>query len=163
MSRRSHEIRPRWFRQADADDVLHVERSVFGQTQGRRDQLLEWVAQPNHLAIVAEKHHRIVGFLLGVHHAEKQAFRIVNVAVHPHHRRQGAASLLLAYLLHHAERFTSRTLRAIVPERALDFQLFLKSRGFQAVRTQRGHFPESGQDAYLFTLQTPAEVEPLPF
>jgi hypothetical protein len=45
-------------RQADADDLLHVEHCVFGRTQGDVRQLLAWAEKPSSLAIVAEKHHR---------------------------------------------------------------------------------------------------------
>jgi predicted N-acetyltransferase YhbS len=82
VSRRSHQLRVRWMRQADADDMLYVERCVFGRTQGDVRQLLEWTEKPTSLAIVAEKHHRIIGYLLARHRTRAEKVRILNIAVH---------------------------------------------------------------------------------
>ena len=81
MSRRSHDITPRPMHQADAHDMLHVERCVFGRTQGDVRQLLEWVEKPTSLALVAEKHHRIIGYLLARHRSKTQTACIRNVGV----------------------------------------------------------------------------------
>jgi hypothetical protein len=95
---RSHQITTLWLRQTDLEDVLAVEKATFAKTQGKANDLLEWIEEPTNFGIVAEKHNRVVGYLLATGSRKKPLVKIINATVHPHRRSQGAATQLLDQL-----------------------------------------------------------------
>lgn len=150
----------RWMRQRAAIRVLDLERTVFGRTVGHVDHLIDWLETPGNMGVVVDSGDDVRGYLLARVVQKDNLIKILNLGVHPGHRRRSLALLMFAFAFHHNP---TATLNAMIPERAVECQLFLKAKGFKMVGVHKNYFPESGQDAYRFIKEQPASVEKLPF
>lgn len=78
-----------------------------------------------------------------------------NLAVAPTWRRQGVGSALVKEAVRRAGLcWDAVELTALVRERNLSAQLFLRSSGFTATQVLRGVYNQTGEDAYLFRLRS---------
>lgn len=117
--------------------------------------------------LVAVSNGKVIGYVIYSRMgSEGEAFvKIDNIAVAATHRREGVASALAGEALRRTTRDSdSARIDAMVRERNLAAQLFLRANGFKAIQTLRNQFEETGEDAYLFRRHfgaaSPAPQEP---
>lgn len=129
----------------DHTEVLNIEASSFDEPWQEED-LLHCLQQRNTIGFVAEYGEKVVGF--EVHEMHKKRLHLINFAVHPAYRRMDVGGQMVRKLvskLHFSKRYL---LTLDVRETNLPAQLFFKAQKFDAVRVMRGHFEDTGEDAY---------------
>lgn len=87
-----------------------------------------------------------IGYIL--YELNRAVVTILNLAVHPSHRRQGIAGSVIRKL---QTRPRYKPIEAFVHEENLDAQLFFKACGFVAVDVWQHYYEDDGRDAYQFT------------
>lgn len=139
----------RWMIRRDMAEVFRIERDSF-EFAWTEEDFLEALRKRNYIGMVAEADDRIVGFMVYALH--KAHLQVVNFAVHPDYRRRGVGAQLVAKMRSklHAYRRTELTLA--VRESNLAAQLFFRKTGFKAAEVLRGHYEDSGEDAYSMWL-----------
>ncbi len=151
-------IHMRWMIRRDMPEVIAIEAASFEYAWTEKN-FLDCLRQRNCIGMVVEHGDKIIGFMIyGLHYTK---LSVINLAVHPSWRQRGGlwwddgyaagvgssmAAKLIGKLSSH--RRTSITLE--VRESNLAAQMFFRSCGFKAVRTLRGWFEDSGEDAYRF-------------
>jgi len=131
----------------DMPEVLEIERQSFAAPWAEQD-FLRCIGQRNCIGMVAEQGEEVVGFMVyQLHHGK---LHLMDLAVHPAHRRWGIGAQMVAKLVsklslsHRRKRIT-----LIVAETNLGAQLFFRAQGFRALRVLRGHLNDGAEDAYL--------------
>lgn len=133
----------------DLSQVLDIEERKPGQRWQQHDFLPVFLSYHTD-GWVAEANGEVVGFMVFkvAHQEERPAtITILNLIVAPYWRRRGIASGMVEHLCEELMKPDSR-LRSVVPESDLATQLFLRAKGFEAIRVLRGRYGD--QDAYLF-------------
>lgn len=120
-------------------DILAIERVSF-DVQWDEHDFMRTLKHRNAAMLVAE-HFGVAGF--AVRRLHKATCDILNFAVHPSCRREGAGAALIACL---AKR--GRPLTATVREANLTAQMFFRSQGFKVNSILRRHYGD--EDGYLF-------------
>ncbi|MDX9999927.1 MAG: ribosomal protein S18-alanine N-acetyltransferase [Polyangia bacterium] len=122
-----------WSRQALADE-LDRPWSIFRVLKGRGGELLAYL---NYWVVYDEVH-------------------VLNVATHPSHRRRGYARLLLGQMVLLARKNACREVQLEVRPSNLAARRLYESLGFAKVGVRPGYYPDSGEDALLYRLETGA-------
>ncbi len=109
----------------------------------------DFLARPGHGALVALGEQRVVGFV--VYRADRAGRRLhlVRIGVAPRWQRRRIGTRMVNQLRDGLRAVPDVTLGALVPERRLDLQCFLRTVGFRAVRVCPGCFG-NGDDGYWF-------------
>lgn len=79
-----------------------------------------------------------------------KSHHLVDVGVRPDRRRRGMGRLMMAAFQRHVRSMPSKGIGALLSERALEGQLFLRACGFRAVAVMRGTFEAGLADGYWF-------------
>ncbi len=131
----------------DLREVLRIELDSFAHPWSEQD-FLEHLANPQSVAIVAERDDRIVGYVVFGIGKLKPWVQLYSCVVCRNFRRRGLGSEMVTCLMRGA---TARKLGGVtvkVPERNLDAQLFFRQLGFRAFKTLPAYLSD-GQDAYV--------------
>ncbi len=136
----------RWMIRRDMVEVLSIDAAGSAPAMGE-DAILSNLRQRNTIGMVVEVGEKIVGFM--IYRLEKRRLDLVRLHVHPDHRRQGIASIMLNKLIGKLSEHRRVAIVADVPEECLDVQLFFKA---TAVRATGVHAPE-GVTCYKFKYQ----------
>jgi len=112
---------------------------------------LGWECNGGHVAV---REGRIVGFLLYQGDRARRCLHLVRLAVLPVWRRRQIGSQLVQYIRERLQTFPDVKLWALVHERQLPVQCFLRANGFRAIRVCRGYHDDGQSDAYLFERMT---------
>ena len=125
---------------------IHQAASPWGWS---RTRIRDFLRSRGGYGLVAESCGAVVGFALITMRRPTQEIR--EFVVDSEYRGLGVGSALMAKL---ATRLGSswEAIRFDVRETDLPCQLFLQSHGFLARRVLRGHFPDSGEDAFEMVL-----------
>lgn len=83
-------------------------------------------------------------------HLEAKCHILVDVGVRPDRRRRGVGALMMAAFQRHVRSMPSKGIGALLSERALEGQLFLRACGFRAVDIVHGAFDGGQADGYWF-------------
>lgn len=135
------ECRP--FRPGDLAGLAEIERSSFPSAWSER-VLRRQIRQPRASCLVLELGDRIAGFFLFAE--EPDGLHLINLAVHPRHRREGLASHALELLESMAaERGAARVVLE-VRESNLAAQLLYRKAGYLAVEIVPRYY--GNEDAY---------------
>lgn len=97
--------------------------------------------------LVAEKLHKIVGFLIGVKTSSVTA-RILMLTVAENHRREGIGSTLLHNLLKELSNQNIKYIELEVSTTNYQAIKFYQRHGFETINVQ-SNFYQNGEDAYL--------------
>lgn len=119
-----------------------------------------FAASGNTGGLLAQRGRRLVGFLLYAIHVEEVALTLVAIYVTSAQRRRGIGSALLAVLGQQLQAAGAAGVHALVGERDLAAQLFLRANGFRAVRVLPAAFAGGADDGYCF--ERPAAPPPEP-
>lgn len=136
----------RWMLKWDMPEVLQVEQESFN-FPWYEEEFLRHMNARNCISMVAELGEKVVGLM--VYKMQPTKLHILNLAVHPEHRRQHIGTQMVQKLVSKlsSHRRTSITLE--VRETNLPSQLFFRDAGFRAVRVLRGFYDDTGEDAYF--------------
>jgi ribosomal protein S18 acetylase RimI-like enzyme len=105
--------------------------------------------------ILAECGTRVPGLLLYALHPQEGAVTVLIVEVSPDLRRRGIGSALLADLRYRLQAAGAVRIDALVNERDLAAQLFLRASGFRAARVLPAAFAGGADDGYCFECRLP--------
>jgi len=142
-------LQVRWLIQTDIPAVLEIERGSFVRPW-TADEFKKVLAHNNCVGIVSETAGRVTGFV--IYEIFRSKVQLLNVAVHPRHRRKGYGSAMLAQIVSRLEPGRQESVVGEVRESNLPAQLFLRHNGFRAVEILRDYFKDEGEDGYLFEL-----------
>lgn len=109
-------------------------------------------AEPHHGGFLAQYHEQVIGFVLYRAERRQRRLYLVRLAVLPGWRRRQVGSRLVQRLCWWLRPVPDVRLTALVHERALSLQCFLRANGFRVVRICKGHFDAGASDGYLFEL-----------
>jgi ribosomal-protein-alanine N-acetyltransferase len=132
------------------DDVLRVERAVFGDPWPRRFFEEELRARES-VACAVRHQGRLAGYLLGWSLPEE--LHLGNLAVAPEYHRRGVATFLLRWIMDEAR--ARRALRIALEVRTSNFaaQELYRAHGFEAVALRKGYYQDSGEDALVMVCE----------
>jgi ribosomal-protein-alanine N-acetyltransferase len=140
-------LRVRGLISPDIPAALEIERGSFVKPW-TEDEFKRVLAHNNCVGIVAEAGKKVTGFV--IYEMFRSKVRLLNVAVHPKHRRRGYGSAMIAQIVGKLEMGRQESVVGEVCESNLPVQLFLRHNGFQAVEILRGYFKDKDEDLYLF-------------
>jgi len=140
----------------DMADVLRIERASFEQEWSEED-FLNCLRQRNCIGMVAEHDSEVVGFMVyGLH---KSRLQIMNFAVAPSYRRMGIGHQMIDKLVNKLSQQRRQEILVDLRETNLAAQLFFQNQKFRAIRVVRGHFDDTGEDAYLFAYRMDGDYQ----
>jgi ribosomal-protein-alanine N-acetyltransferase len=144
--------------------VLEIEAGTF-EFPWSEQEFIRCLRQRNCIGMVAESNEKVVGFM--VYELHKNRLHVLNIAVHPDHRRTGIGNAMIEKLVSKLS-FQRRTRILLeIRETNLDAQLFFKNLEFRAISVLRDFYDDSTEDAYLMQYRYRAnslesDVESLP-
>jgi ribosomal-protein-alanine N-acetyltransferase len=139
------EIILRPFSEADLTTVLVIEESSFSSPWTKASFVHE-LQSPHSRLTVAERAGVVVGYICCWHVADE--VQILNVAVHPGHRRQGIADFLLRSALAVGRQQGAQSANLEVRRSNLSAIQLYKKFGFREVAVRRGYYAD-GEDALI--------------
>ena len=128
------------------EDVLRVERTVFGDPWPRRFFEEELRARES-VACAARHRDRLAGYLLAWSLPEE--LHLGNLAVAPEYQRRGVAGFLLRWLMTAARERRARRITLEVRTSNFAAQELYRAHGFAAVALRKGYYQDSGEDALV--------------
>ena len=140
----SSRIRPAT--EADLPAILDIERAVFSDPwslESFRSLLAD-------IMTVAQSEGVVVGYLVARHAADSGD--IMNIAVHPDHRRQGIGWALVEDSLQRLAAVGVKTVSLGVRESNAAAQRLYERMGFTAVGKTRGYYREPREDAVVMRM-----------
>jgi ribosomal-protein-alanine N-acetyltransferase len=132
-----------WLTKQELPTVLEIERLSFDNP---------WVEQDfrsclqHSFCLTMESAGEVVGFV--VYELNKKNFTILNLAVHPDHRRQGVGANLIDHLKVKLTKYCRKSLSLLLRESSSPAQKFFASQAFKAVQLVRSYYKDTGEDAY---------------
>lgn len=140
-------VQHRWMLKRDMDEVLWIERTQF-EFPLTSEELLAFLRKKNNIGMVAESGDEIVGHCL--YGLQRDCIHIASLAVAPGLCRQGIGRQMIERLKDKLGNHRRSSLMAIVRERNVDAQLFLRSMEFDWTETIRSQYSGCADDAYAF-------------
>jgi tRNA threonylcarbamoyl adenosine modification protein YeaZ/ribosomal-protein-alanine acetyltransferase len=128
------------------EDVLRVERTVFGDPWPRRFFEDELRARES-LARVVLHGAELAGYLLAWSLPEE--IHLGNLAVAPEYQRRGVGSFMLRWLMDEARSRRARRIALEVRTSNFAAQELYRTHGFETVVLRRGYYQDSGEDALV--------------
>lgn len=150
------DVQIRWLIRRDMPEVMTIERASFPLPWDDEDFLI-CLRTRNCIGMVAEANHKVVGFM--IYELHNSRIHILNFAVDPEARRQGVGRQMVKRLFDKLTMQRRREIRLTVRESNLVAQLFFAAMTFRATYVDRGHFEDTGEDAYHFRYTLPAEKQ----
>lgn len=135
----------RWMVSRDMPEVLAIEDARFRSPLSESDTL-KLLRRRNVIGMAATHREAVVGFM--IYELHKDHLRVLDFAVHPAWERKGVGRQMAARLAEKLSPARREWIEMTVRESNLDGQLFLRAEGFRAVEVLRGHYPDTGEDAY---------------
>lgn len=148
----------RWMIRRDIKQVLEIEQACFGHLAMSKKQLSELLQARNVIGLVVEEDYEITGYC--IYSLHKHFLLLEHIAVA--YKREGIGTMFVDRLKNKLEAIRRSRIVAIVNERNLPAQMFLKSCGFVCNRVSRDGYESSDgtfEDAYAFDWAITAEVE----
>jgi [ribosomal protein S18]-alanine N-acetyltransferase len=149
-----NEIRLRRLAYSDLPSVLGIERRSF-QTPWSLAMFVLELSKPSGICLAAVHEDTLIGYLVCSRYAD--VWHLMNIAVHPDHRRQGIARRLLEGLFEEAGDDARYTLEVRTSNRGAIamYERF----GFRRAGHRRRYYHDNGEDAVIMWLETPSVVE----
>lgn len=141
----------RWLIRKDMPSVMKIERESF-DFPWTEDDFIRSLRQRNVIGMVVEHLEVVVGFM--IYELRPNSISLWSIAVHPEFRRVGLGRALIEKLF---TKTTGKRNKIVLEcrERNVGAQLFLRDQGFLAIGVLREFYPETNEDAYLFTWHAP--------
>jgi [ribosomal protein S18]-alanine N-acetyltransferase len=142
----------RWMIRRDLFDVVQIELRSHEYPWTEED-FLTVLRQRECIGMVAEHAHEIAGFM--IYELHKSWLRLLNFAVEPAYRRNGVGTAMLERMKEKLSQQRRHAIALAVRESSLSAQLFFKSQGFRSACVVRGHYEDTGEDAYEMVFALP--------
>ncbi len=136
----------RWMIRRDMPEVMAIEQAVFEHPWTERE-FSDELRRRNSIGMVLERADEIHGYV--VYRLNSRDLEILNLAVHPEHRRLMLGTALMDKLKAKLSPERRCRLTADVRESNLDAQLFFRELGFRAVAIKPRRF-DNDEAAYRF-------------
>lgn len=140
----------RRLRTQDLSQVSKIEGLSFPEPWSKQE-FVATLKLPQVVGYVVEIDKEIIGYIIFEIIANAECYHILNLAVSPDWRRQGAGRALLQKILSESDWLS---ISLMVSDRNLDCHLFLKKMAFEAFSVARDYFAED-HDAYEFMYLRP--------
>lgn len=140
----------RWLIRRDLPYVLDIEAASFEYAWVEED-FVACLRERNCIGMVAEHGATIAGFM--IYELHKYKLHVLNFAVSPAWRRRGVGRQLVEKLVSKLSSHRRVSVTLDVRESNLAAQKFFGSQGFRAKQVLRGHYEDSGEDAYRMELR----------
>lgn len=140
----------RWLLKSDMAAVLEIEQATY-DSPWTRDDFDQCQNYHRNVSVVYEVQGDVAGYLFYMHH--KKAIEILNLAVDPEYLRQGIGAEFIELLKRKLGSMSKKRLVAIVREKNVAAQMFLKSQGFLCMAIIDGHHTDEtvpDEPAYEF-------------
>ncbi|MCC7424354.1 MAG: GNAT family N-acetyltransferase [Planctomycetaceae bacterium] len=142
----------RWLIRRDFPAVLNIEQ-LGNPPYWTEEDFLNALRRKNCIGMVATKPcddgtAEPLGFM--VYELDKGSLTIVNFAVHPAFRRKGIGRAMVNRLIDKLNQQRRHSFFVRTRESNLVAQRFFSACGLRAEWVDRGHFEDTGEDAYLF-------------
>lgn len=139
----------------DLDDVLAIEKASFHTPWSRGAFRYELTQNRVARSLVVRAGGELLGYLCLWEIGHE--IHITNLAVHPRHRRRGAARALLGTVLEDARRkHVELVFLEVRPTNAEALALY-ESLGFQVIGRRKGYYFDTGEDALVMEARLAAE------
>lgn len=135
----------RWMIRRDLPDVLAIENASF-EFPWCEEKFLRILGQQNHIGMVAEHNKHIIGTY--IYALRRDWIELLTFAVQPEFRGRGLGRLMIAKLVGKLSAKRRTRIVLYLRETNLPAQLFFRAVGFRAEAVLRGHFKDTGEDAY---------------
>lgn len=142
----------RWMVRRDLPAVMQIEQDSFENGWDEED-FLKCLRERNCIAMVAEVKESILGYM--VYELHKDHIALLNMAVGPLWRKQGVGAAMVDKLVSKLSSHRRRRIVFDLRETNLNAQLFFSKQGFIAINLDRGHFEDTGEDAYRMQYYLP--------
>lgn len=131
---------------ADLEIVLEIERLSFISpwTKGMFEDTIDSPIARN---LVLEKENKVIGYIM-LYSVEDEA-HIMNIAVHPVHRRKGFGAYLVNHVIKDCSEDGIIDFFLEVREGNKSAQGLYRALGFSVVGRRKGYYRETGEDAYV--------------
>ena len=142
-------IEIRWMQLGrDLPEVLVIELRSFGDGRWDAEEFECYLRNRGCFAMVAIYGGDVVGYIVYKRMKIRELW-LLNLAVHPDHRRRGVARRLIEALKEKLRPERRTRIVEKVRETNLAAQLFFRSQGFRAVGVERRAFEDTGEAAYV--------------
>ena len=133
--------------------IADIDRQAFDPSWTELD-IRRLLQDANYAILTAHHEKQVVGYL--VYSGRQGCFQIINITVHPDHRRRHVGSDLVDALVTYCSQVRNKfMIFAEVRERDLRAQVFFRSLRFRWEQTFPGYFQDNNEDAYLLILRVP--------
>lgn len=150
------ELRIRWMIRRDMTEIVDIEKMSFDQPWEEED-FLRQLRQRNCIGMVAEENDKIVGFM--IYELHKARLHILNFAVATGARLRKVGEQMIDKLKSKLSAHRRSHITLEVRESNLAAHLFLRAQGFRCSRITKGHYDDTGEDAYWFDYHIPVMEE----
>jgi [ribosomal protein S18]-alanine N-acetyltransferase len=133
---------------SDLPAVISIERRSFPTPWSLAMFVLE-LSKPSGICLAAENEHGLVGYLVCARYDE--VWHLMNVAVHPEHRRGGIATELIERLFEEAGEGARFTLEVRISN-APAIEMYRRF-GFRSAGRRRSYYHDNGEDALIMWLE----------
>jgi [ribosomal protein S18]-alanine N-acetyltransferase len=148
------------FRPATLDDIpaiMAIELASFSSPWPEEAMIEELDVREWSRVRVVDRGGAVVGFM--IYWVVVDELHLLNLAVHPDHRREGVAGLLVAELIEAARKERCRGITLEVRTRNTPARKLYERAGFLQAGLRRGYYADSGEDAVIMWRDTPAELK----
>ena len=139
------EVYIRWMIRRDIPEVMDIENHSF-QFAWTEDDFLCCLRQRKCIGMVAERHERIVGFM--IYELLKHQLHVLSFAVAPWVRRKSVGSQMVDKLIHKLSIQCRSEIILEVRESNLPAQLFFRDQKFFSSSVLRNYYEDTEEDAY---------------
>jgi len=129
----------------DCPAITEIEKASFRDPWTREDFALA-LARSDILAYVYAPSREVLAYL--ILQVEDPNLHIMNLGVHPDHRRQGIALKCLRFAERLARQRGAHRLDLEVQESNLPAQLLYRKAGYRAIRILRNYYSDTQEDGY---------------
>lgn len=139
----------------DIPGVIDIERASFPHPWERQDFDAMLCRRPRGyvLSVISNADNRILAYAVWERKSLDEPMRLLNLAVHPNHRRQGLGACLIG-----RPGLKGYPMVADVIETNVDAQLFLRRLGWKCTEIVAQPYDESDRDALRFEAQYDCET-----
>lgn len=146
----NRDVQIRWMIRRDMPEILDIERNSF-TNYWCDDDFLSCMRQRNCIGMVAEREHKVVGFMIYKLHFGR--LQILNFAVAPEYRRNGVGAAMIQRLFDKLTQQRRNEIRVMLRETNVPGQLFFRAMGFRAVAVDRAAYEDTDEDGFHFVFR----------
>jgi len=139
----------------DLDEVLAIEKASFHTPWSRGAFRYELTQNRVARSLVARAGSELLGYLCLWEIGHE--IHITNLAVHPSHRRRGAARTLLGSVIEDARRKNVELVFLEVRPTNVEALTLYESLGFRVIGRRKGYYFDTGEDALVMEARLAAE------